>query len=221
MSNLLQDKSKTTFDYLPFNEKHYIEYKRKNIIRLLLTYLTPFIILAIYFFYQYDAMVTDSQQLHLKATAENQSNTFDLFITERIVNLSNLINDPRFNIPPSTEDMTRYLNRLKQNSQAFTDIGFFDSSGVQIAYAGPFPSLERQDYSTESWYVDLLQKDSNFIITDIYLGLRNRPHFTIAIKRVYGDQIVTLRTSLDPERMYEYITSLEGTQEMSTSIVNG
>jgi two-component system, NtrC family, sensor kinase len=220
MPNSSKLKTKTTFDYLPFDEKHYKEFKRKNIIRLLLTYLTPLIILVIYFFYQYDTMISDSQHLHLKATAENQSNTFDLFITERIVNLSNLINDPRFHIPPTTEDMQIYLARLRQNSQAFTDIGYFDSSGVQIAYSGPFPSLEQQDYSTESWYIDLRNKDGNFIITDIYLGLRNKPHFTIAIKRTIENQIVVLRTSLDPERMYEYVTSLEGSQEMSTSIVN-
>jgi len=220
MSDLSQDKSKTTFDYLPFNEKHYKEYKRKNIVRLLFTYLTPLIILAIYFFYQYDTMVSDSQHLHLKAIAENQSNTFDLFITERVVNLTNLINDPGFNSPRTTNDMQIYLERLRQNSQAFTDIGYLDSSGVQISYAGPFPSLEKQNYSTESWYIDLKRKDSNLIITDIYLGLRNKPHFTIAIKRTIGKQIAILRTSLDPERMYEYITSLEGSQEVSTSIVN-
>ena len=164
MLNLSQDKSKTAFDYLPFNEKHYKEFKRKNIVRLLLTYLTPLIILGIYFFYQYDTMVSDSQHLHLKAIAENQSNTFDLFITERVVNLSNLINDPGFHFPPTANDMQIYLERLRQNSQAFTDIGYLDSSGVQIAYTGPFPSLEKQNYSTESWYIDLKIKDSNFII---------------------------------------------------------
>ncbi len=220
MSNISPDKSKTTFDYLPFNEKHYKEYKRKNIVRLLLTYLTPLIILVTYFFYQYDAMISDSQHLHLKAIAENQSNTFDLFITERVVNLTNLINDPRLIFPPTPDDMQNYLKRLKQNSQAFTDIGYLDSTGIQIAYTGPFPSLEKQNYSTEPWYIDLNKKDSNFIITDIYPGLRNKPHFTIAIKRIIGKQIAILRTSLDPERMYEYITSLEGSQEVSTSIVN-
>lgn len=220
MFTLPTDRSKTTFDYLPFNEKHYKDFKRNNIIRLLFTYLTPLIILAIYFYYQYDTMVTDSQRLHFMATAENQSNTFDLFITERIVNLSNLINDPRFNFPPTADDMQSYLRRLQKNSDAFTDIGYLNSSGVQVAYTGPFPSLEQQNYSTESWYVDLTTGDGDFIITDIYLGLRNRPHFTIAIERSIGDGIVVLRTSLDPERMYEYITSLEGAHEVTTSIVN-
>ena len=165
-------------------------------------------------------MVTRSQQLHLQSIAENQSNTFDLFITERVVNLSNLFNDPKFNIPPVAEDMQGYLTRLQKNSPAFTDVGFFDSSGVQIAYSGPYPSLEKLDYSTEAWYMDLMNRDSSFIITDIYLGLRNRPHFTIAIKRTLGKQVVVLRTSLDPERVYAYITSLKGSQEVSTSIVN-
>ncbi|MEZ5360231.1 MAG: ATP-binding protein [Candidatus Zixiibacteriota bacterium] len=220
MPDLPVDKSKTTFDYLPFNDKHYRDFKRKSIVRLLLTYLTPLIVLSIYFYYQYDTMVTDSRSLHLTATAENQSNTFDLFISERIVNLSNLINDPRFIFPPSTQDMQAYLQRLRKNSDAFTDIGYLNAEGIQVAYTGPFPALESQDYSTESWYIELMDSETDFIITDIYLGLRQRPHFTIAKKRTFEDGTVVLRTSLDPERMYEYITSLEGAHEVSTSIVN-
>jgi two-component system NtrC family sensor kinase len=165
-------------------------------------------------------MVSESRKLHLKAIAENQANTLDLFLSERLVNLANVIDDPKFMIPPSSEALQASLGKLQKDSPAFVDIGYFDPSGVQAAYAGPFPSLEQRNYSLEDWYIALKPSEDNFIITDIYLGFRQKPHFTIAVSRTFGDQFVVLRATLGPEQIYEYIRSLEGSSEVYTSIVN-
>jgi len=202
------------------NKSHYRDFRRKNIVRLSLTYLAPLIVLTIYFYFQYNSIVEESRRLHLKAIAENQANTLDLFLTERLVNLSNLIDDPKFLSRPNTESMQGYLEKLKKDSKTFVDIGYFDSTGVQAFYAGPYPSLEKQNYSTESWYIALKEKTDNFIITDIYLGFRQKPHFTIAVSRINDNQFIVLRATLDPEKIYEYIRTLEGSNEVFTSIVN-
>ena len=220
MSIFARRKTKTVQDYLPFPEQHYRDIKRKHLIRLFLTYLAPLILLAIYFLIQYGALDTESRRSHLRAIAENQANTLDLFLTERIVNLSNLVDDPRTRRPPTSDVMQTYLERLTRSSAAFVDIGYFDSSGVQAAYFGPYTSLEKRNYSSESWYTSLKQADDDFIITDIYLGFRRKPHFTIAVSRIINDQFVVWRATLDPEKIYDYIRSLEGSHEVYTSIVN-
>lgn len=202
------------------HDHFYRDLKRKNVFRLILTYLAPLILLAIYFYIQYGTMVAQSQSLHLRAIAENQANTLDLFLSERLVNLSNLIDDPLFEVPPESDAMSEYLSELKMNSEAFVDLGFFDSSGVQAAYAGPFPSLEKRNYSLEGWYQTLKRNDKDFVITDIYLGFRQQPHFTIGISRIIDGQFLVLRATLDPREIYEYISSLEDSAEVYTSIVN-
>ena len=207
-------------EFLPFGREHYRELKRRQIIRLLLTYLAPLVFLTAYFSYQYEAMMDDSRRLHLSAIAESQVNTLDLFLSERRVNLANLIDDPRFQSPPSAETMDGYLQRLRKASTAFVDIGFFDTAGVQTAYAGPYPSLAQRDYGSEPWYLDLKGRSDNFIITDIYLGFRQQPHFTIAVSRVLDGRYVVLRATLSPEKLYEYIRSIDGSQDVWTSIVN-
>ncbi|MEW5924390.1 MAG: ATP-binding protein [Candidatus Zixiibacteriota bacterium] len=214
------EKAATTFDFGPYNKDHYRDLQRRNVIRLLLTYLLPLVLLAIYFIFQNNAIILESRRLHLKGIAENQARTLDLFLTERLVNLSNLIDDPKLQIPPVSSIMQDYLRHLRKNSDAFVDIGFFDSAGVQTSYSGPFPSLERRNYSSEDWYRTLKSKDTHYIITDIYLGFRQEPHFTIAVKRVIEGQTVVMRATLGPEKIYEYIRSLEGSQEVYTSIVN-
>jgi two-component system NtrC family sensor kinase len=213
-------KTQSVLDFAPFDEEHYREIKRKHIIRLLLTYMTPLILLTIYFYVQYGVIISEGRRLHLTAIAENQANTLDLFLSERLVNLSNLIDDPKLEIPPSSSKMQVYLEHLKRNSETFIDVGYFDSAGVQAAYAGPFPSLEKRNYGSEDWFVELKNRASNFIITDIYLGFRQRPHFTIAVSRLKDNQYVVLRATLDPEKIYEYITARHGAGEVYTSIVN-
>jgi two-component system NtrC family sensor kinase len=199
---------------------YYHELKRRNIIRLILTYLVPIIVLSVYFYFQHKQVVSQSQRWHLKAIAENQAKTLDLFLTERLVNLSNLIDDPRLEIPPTSKTMSAYLDKLKKNSETFVDLGFFDSTGIQAAYAGPFPSLENRNYSSETWYATLKARPDSFVITDIYLGFRQKPHFTIGVSRIIDGQLIVLRATLEPQKMYEFITTLEGSHEVNTSIVN-
>ncbi|MCK4656518.1 MAG: hypothetical protein KAT85_05780, partial [candidate division Zixibacteria bacterium] len=200
--------------------EHYRALRRSTIVRLSLLYLSPVVVLAVYFLVQYNAVLSETRRLHLEAIAESQANTLDLFLSERLVNLSNLIDDPTLQIPPTSDVLAHELSRLKKISDAFVDIGFFDSLGVQTVYEGPFPSLEKRSYSSEDWYSTLLEQQSSFIITDIYLGFRQRPHFTIAVSRVTHEGLVVFRATLDPEIIYEYIRSLEGAHEVVTSIVN-
>jgi len=156
----------------------------------------------------------------MKSIAENLSNTLDLFLRERVVNLINIIDDPRISIPPSSEALKSYLEKLKRDSDTFIDIGFFDSNGLQTAYDGPLTGLENRDYSHEEWFTTLSAQNSRFIITDNYLGFRNKPHFTIAVKRLLNEQLVVLRATLDPKKLYEFISSQENPDEVNISVVN-
>ena len=201
-------------------EKHYRELRWKNFLRLFITYVAPLIILSFYFNFQYKALLDESRSLHLKSVAENLSNTLDLFLRERVVNLINIIDDPRISIPPTSSLMHSYLEKLQRDSETFIDVGFFDSTGVQKAYAGPLSGLENRDYSHEAWYADLKQQKERFIITDNYLGFRNQPHFTIAIKRLINQKCLVLRATLDPKKLYEFISSQENPDEVSISVVN-
>ena len=64
------DNTVSTFQFGPYDEDHYREIKRRNIIRLLLTYLLPLVLLSIYFMYQNNAIVVEARHLHLKGIAE-------------------------------------------------------------------------------------------------------------------------------------------------------
>ncbi len=217
-----RDKKKTVIsaETLPFHAEHYREWRRRQIIRMAITYLAPLIILVVYFHYRYIELEEDSHRVHLSAIAEHQANTLDLFMSERRVNLANLIDHPQFSTLPTAVELDGYLHDLKRVSEAFIDIGVFDSSGVQVVYAGPHPSLESQSYANEDWFKTLTDARNNFVITDVYLGFRQQLHFTIAVSRSIGDRFLVLRATLDPARMYESIESQQMAGDVTTYIVN-
>jgi len=193
---------------------------RRTLLTLLLTFLAPFLLLTIYFHYQSLALKDESGRNRLMLVAEYQAHMLDLFIRERAVNLANLVDNPRLEIDPSRSDLRVYLVDLKQDSDSFVDVGFFNADGIQVVYEGPFPVLEKRDYGNEPWFQKLRSGKGDFVMTDIYLGFRQRPHFTIAVSRVRGGQFVAIRATLDPEKMYEYISALEGARGVHSSIVN-
>jgi two-component system NtrC family sensor kinase len=202
------------------SRKHYRNILIKTILRLVLTYLVPLAALIIYFQVQYSQLQNRSMEEHLKTVAESQSKTLDLFLRERVVNLLNLIDDPRMEIPPTNKTMQIYLDKLRRDSDAFMDIGYFDESGVQKRYAGPYPQLQKKDYGEENWYKELLNTEKRFLITNIYLGFRQKPHFTIGAKRRIEGRTIVMRATLDPTKICNYIESTEGAADVAIAIVN-
>ncbi|MFC2130943.1 ATP-binding protein, partial [Bacteroidota bacterium] len=62
--------------------------------------------------------------------------------------------------------------------------------------------------------------DKRFIITDIYLGFRQKPHFTIAVNRLENGKYLVMKSSLDPKKIYDYMTSTEQAEDVYISILN-
>jgi two-component system NtrC family sensor kinase len=192
----------------------------RNVLRLGITYLAPLVLLSVYFHVQYRELSSRGRLLHLGSVAEHQANALDLFLRERVVNLVNLIDDPRLPLPPSSAQLEGVLQRLRRESETFVDVGFLDESGIQQAYSGPFPSLEKRNYRGESWFQALVGAQERFVITDNYLGFRNRPHLTIAVSRSQEGGSAVLKAALDPEEVYRQIDSLTGQEALDVSIVN-
>jgi two-component system NtrC family sensor kinase len=192
---------------------------RRNVLHLGLTYLAPLVLLAAYFHVQYRDLSHRGRLVHLGSVAELRANVLDLFLRERVVNLLNLIDDPRLPLPPSSAQLAGMLERLRRESGAFVDMGFIDGMGVQQAYRGPFPWLEKRSYHDEGWFRMLVGGRERYVITDGYLGFRKRPHLTIAV-RAQASATAMLKVALDPEEIYRQVDLLAGSEGLDVTIVN-
>ena len=194
---------------------YYEQLRRRLRWQLLFAYCAPLGILALYFHVQYSVTLSDRIHNHLRSLAENQRNTADLFVQERVANLRNAFHPDTLNIPPGVEDMNRLLAELVRSNPAFVDLGVFDADGNLISYAGPYPSLRGRDYSAEGWYRQLLAGTRDYVVSDVYLGFRGKPHFIVAVRRNVSERAWVLRASLDPEKFGEFVGGsaiLEGAQ---------
>ncbi len=187
---------------------------------LLVAYLVPMVILSLYFHLQFNVSMKKSGKLHLANLAESQRNTIDLFLQERVVNIFNLFQTSDFEVTPSSEEMAAHLRRLRQTSDAFVDVGFLDEHGVQTGYAGPFPFLQNRDYSQEPWVQALMERDQSYHISDIYLGFRQKPHFTIAVRRQLDGRHCILRATLDPDKFYMFLRTLGEGKGGDSALIN-
>ncbi len=188
----------------------------------MLLYFVPLLLLAAFFQYHYRQLVHSGVSSHLEVIAEHQARLFDLFLRERLTNLSNLADDPQF--PAADRDpagLSSLLAKLQRASEAFVDVGVVDELGRLVAYAGPVEYPAGYDYRNESWFRELVSGQRDAVITDIYLGFRGRPHFTIALARGTPDEPLILRAAISPERLADYLTGLEGANEVRAVVVNG
>ncbi|MCB2212287.1 hypothetical protein KQI52_09275 [bacterium] len=201
-------------------ETYYRHLLKTTLLRLLLMYFVPLLLLAGFFHLQQLKLMRESRRAHLQSIAEHQAYMLDLFLRERIVNLENVIDDPRLPVPPSNEVMERRLAELRKTSDTFVDIGWFSTSGNLLAYAGPHPDLESRNYGMEAWFLELRGSAEQVVITDIYMGFREQPHFTIAVNRIIDGRYVVLRAVLSPERMREYLTTLQHNEQIVTSLLS-
>jgi len=187
--------------------------------RLILLYFVPLLLLAGFFHIQYRNLVRNGLRSHLEVIAEHQANTFDLFLRERLVNLGNIIDDPLFEGPNLPGELPGFLRELQLTSPAFLDIGVVNGEGILTDYVGPVTYARDVDYRSEHWFQQLLAPGRASVITQIYLGFRDQPHFTIAVRRGEGPEMRILRAALSPERLTSYLATLEGANEVHAAIV--
>jgi len=194
--------------------------KKRLFVSLTLAFIIPLVVLSGYFHFQFNATLKKSGKLHVVSLAESLRNTIDLFLQERVVNIFNLFHGDRFTVTPDQSDMHHYLQNLMEANDAFIDVGFFNPAGRQIGYAGPHPYLHGKDYSQEKWFQTLIKQEKNYYISDIYLGFRDKPHFTIAVKQQVDNQYYVMRATLDPDKFYMFLRDIGRGKSIVTSLIN-
>ncbi|MDY0375870.1 MAG: ATP-binding protein [Desulfobacterium sp.] len=188
---------------------------------VLACFIIPHVLLSVYFHWQFTAALKKTGKLNIEALAKSQRNTVDLFLREREMNIRNLFYSKEFTLDPGEQKMLFFLQTLNHFSDAFVDVGFLNHEGVQTGYAGPFPALLNKNYKNETWFSTLMAEQvKDYVITDVYLGFRNKPHFTIAVKMTIGKRVCIMRSTIDPDKFYMFLRSIGKVKEVDTTLIN-
>jgi two-component system NtrC family sensor kinase len=189
-------------------------------ISLLGAFIVPLAAMSVYFHFQFQITLKATAKMNLITISESQRNTIDLFLQERVVNIFSLLHSKEFSTAPTRATMDNYLQNLRRVSDAFIDVGFLNANGIQIGYAGPFPHLQNKAYVNEKWFLSLMKKDRDYCISDIYLGFRNKPHFTIAVRQMIDGQSYAMRSTLDPDKFYMFLRTISHDKGVESALIN-
>ncbi len=121
----------------------------------------------------------------LMSMAENRRNAIDLFLEERLSQLTTLVYTQSFDQLKDEEYLSRVFTLLQMRSKSYIDMGIIDMDGKYVAYIGPY-QLKGVNYSNEEWFHETMLRGS--YISDVFTGFRNFPHFIIAIMKREGDR---------------------------------
>ncbi|WP_462326963.1 sensor histidine kinase [Desulfobaculum sp.] len=156
---------------------------------------TPLLLISAVSSYQFHYSFKAKVEAHLKEMVQKHQQTIDLFLSEKLGELRLVARTRGFADLSDNARLSEELRYLQEEfSGAFVDIGLINEDGTQQAYAGPYP-LANADYSGADWFQSAME--SEFYISDVFLGLRGVPHFIIAVRRNWNGKQWILRATID------------------------
>ncbi|MGE4506540.1 MAG: ATP-binding protein, partial [Desulfovibrionaceae bacterium] len=198
----------------------FTSYTRMYVVSLVLlscVSLVPLSILAAIDYKLTEKSLVDQTELRLIRVTSNTRRSVGYFFEERVSALRFAIEEETYAQLSSSSDLESLLRRLKIAIGGLIDLGLIDSTGRQVAYAGPF-HLQGRDYSGRDWFKSLTVDEA--YVSEVSLGFRNTPHIAIAVKAREGEKTFILRATIDTTRLVRMLTALEMGGEGDAFLIN-
>ncbi len=180
--------------------KHHVSYTslaRRISVLVITVSLAPLLLLSFLTAYQFHTAYKAKVLAHIEEIVAKHRQHINNFLQDKLSEIQVLaesldmaqLSDPNY--------LEKLLVRLQKHYGAsYVDLGFVNSDGDQIAYAGPF-KLEHAHYSKSDWFNATME--NGYSLSDVFLGLRGLPHFIVAVKYPHADHNYILRATIDFE----------------------
>ena len=158
----------------------------------------PLLILGGVIYHQFSVSYTAKIMDNMKTLAENRAGSIDLFLEERISQLTGLANTHSLQQLQNEDYLSQVFNIIQTRSKSFLDLGVIDEDGNHLAYVGPYYSLlKKVNYKDETWFHEVMA--TGVYVSDVFLGFRKIPHFIIAVVVREKNRSWVLRATIDSD----------------------
>jgi two-component system, NtrC family, sensor kinase len=158
----------------------------------------PLLILGGVIYHQFSVSYTAKIMDNMKTLAENRASSIDLFLEERISQLTGLANTHALQQLQNEEYLSKVFNIIQTRSKSFLDLGIIDEEGNHLAYVGPYyTTLKKVNYKDAAWFHEVLATGVH--VSDVFLGFRKVPHFIIAVMVRENNRSWILRATIDAD----------------------
>ena len=158
----------------------------------------PLLILGGVIYHQFSVSYTAKIMDNMKTLAENRAGSIDLFLEERISQLTGLANTHALQQLQDEDYLNKVFNIIQTRSKSFLDLGVIDEDGNHLAYVGPYYTiLKKVNYREEKWFHEVMA--TGVYVSDVFLGFRKIPHFIIAVVVREKNRSWVLRATIDSD----------------------
>lgn len=163
-------------------------------------------------------IVHDDFRNNLKWQMEETRHSIEFFISERISALRFISSSYPEEYFTDEKKFHRLFSDFKREFEGIVDIGVINSKGIQTLYIGPY-QLTGKDYSQAEWFKDMAMR--TVYVTDVFLGYRKIPHFSIVIKKELSSRdFRLLRVSINMDILQKLLSNLEIESQDDIFLVN-
>lgn len=176
-------------------ERDYRSLVINRVLTVVIVSVIPMILVSGIILYQFHTSYHEKVRAHLGTLVEKHKRNIDSFLKERLGDIRFLVKTSIFEDMSDKSFLQDTLAALQQGfGPVFVDLGVINNQGTQVAYAGPF-RLGKAQYSSADWFQEAMEKE--YVISDVFLGLRGFPHFIIAGRGDWMGEHWILRATID------------------------
>lgn len=168
--------------------------------------LAPLVIMAWVNYNQYEEAFSEEQTRPMVRIVANGKLSLEGFLEARTAALAYVLMARTHDELEDPNTLQEVLRNMQASFGGFIDLGVIEADGTQVSYAGPF-QLEGENYSSFPWFQEVVRKGT--YVSNVFLGLRDSPHFVIAIFRESASgQGYVLRATIDTEFINRLVRTL-------------
>ncbi len=176
-------------------DPYYKSLTGRMILIVIIVSFTPMILVSGSILYQFHMSYHEKVEAHLRELVKKHKNSIDYFLNEKLADIRFLVQNSEFENLCKESYLEQQLATLQQElDPVFVDLGMVNAKGRQVAYAGPF-KLGKAQYSEAEWFKQAIQ--SQYFISDVFLGLRGLPHFIVAVRYSFQGEHWIFRATID------------------------
>ncbi len=182
---------------VPIAGYDYSRMRRLVVLAIATVALVPLTAITAISYQQYQSSIKDDSIEHTRRLTANNKQALEFFLSERRAALEYLVNEHSFETLCDRDALKRIIINLNDSFEQalFVDLGIINSDGEQVCYYGPH-DLTGHSYAEAAWFVEVVRRGK--LTSDVFLGHRNSPHYTIATRHKRGDSdFYVLRATFD------------------------
>jgi two-component system NtrC family sensor kinase len=188
------------------NHSYYKSLTRNMALIVIIVSFTPMLLVGGIIYEQFQVSYREKVYAHLEELVRKNKQNIDGFLKEKLGDIRFVARSFTFYQISDEAFLQDTLTKLRQEfNNAFEDLGVINDEGIQIAYAGPFKLLKAR-YSEADWFKKALS--SQYVISDVFLGLRGLPHFIVAVRQNHNGKYWILRATINFQAFNSLVENL-------------